>query len=685
MVQREFSVQRDGEKPHSTCRPLSAADSAHLFEIRDLARQHLGVLVAVAPAKEQSAADSISVIETLLRPALEQIARELTAYHALSRMKRDLAARNAELDFMYTVSARGGSGDQSLENLGPLAESCVEGLSLNLALISIPERRIRIVRESPTDPTDGSEVLGRVENDLFEKISTNNKPLTVKVDDDGKACKVLACPIREKGKRVTGMLVLVKDGGSGDFSDNGKRLMYVVAGRIGRTVDASYDPLTRLMNRELFERKVEAVHQRAKNDDGAHCLLYIDFDRLHVVNDTFGHQAGDEVLLRFASLVTQHLREPDIFARLSGDHFSVLMEDTSQEEAQGVAEEVRAAVNKLDYLRGDQSLKLSVSIGVSEIKADDPHPLTAAKAACKAATEHGGNRIEIYDDGDTSIRRRYSDIYLVTDIRNALDRGRLRLLAQPIVPLTAKATEPHYELLVRMTDDEGRERLPREFIPAAERYQMMPDIDRWVVRHAYEFLSSHIDMLAKRRVIFSINLSGQSLSDASLLQFIMGEFDAAKVPPNLLCFEITETAAVANLKMAKEFIDALRLYGCRFSLDDFGAGLSSFAYLKSLPVDFLKIDGSFVRDIRENRTSEAMVVAIHHVAKIMGLETIAEFVEDDATRERLHELGVDYAQGFGITKPFPLEELPERLPAAKKRPGGPLIELTLKPFKGLPH
>ena len=310
-----------------------------------------------------------------------------------------------------------------------------------------------------------------------------------------------------------------------------------------------------------------------------------------------------------------------------------------------------------------------MSIGIAEFNAqssDIGRTLTTARLACEAAKEHGRDRIEVYDDANLSIIRRHDDMQLVSQIQQSLDDDDFELLAQPIVSLGKHDVRPRFEVLLRMRDSDGNTIPSGAFFSAAERYKLMPQIDRWVVSTTLARLADNLQQVEGQDAVFSINLSGQSLSDDDILEFIDEELNATAIPPKLLCFEVTESAAVSNLQKAQRFIDALRERGCSISLDDFGAGLSSFAYLKNFKVDSLKIDGSFIRDITDNRISESMVAAITQVAKVMELETVAEYVESEETRKLIAELGVDFAQGHTIGRPAPLDEALAGLASSEK-------------------
>jgi diguanylate cyclase (GGDEF)-like protein len=418
--------------------------------------------------------------------------------------------------------------------------------------------------------------------------------------------------------------------------------------------------------------------QALSGDDDAHQIIYFDLDNIQLINDTFGHQAGDEVITRFAQILEQHLPKNGVATRLTGDDFAVLLTHSTLDDALQLTAVVREGSKSLRYLEGDKSLQVTVSIGIAafDLKTAEGDALTAARIACDSAKDHGRDRVEVYDQDDQSIVRRFDDMNLVAEIQKMLDGDGFELLAQPIVSLQKEQESTRFEILLRMKDSEGNRITSKSFFSAAERYQLMPQIDRWVVSRTLRKLSAYAALLQESGAAFAINLSGQSLGDDSILNFVSQEIDSSGLPPELLCFEVTESAAVSNHAKAQAFIDALRKRGCRFSLDDFGAGLSSFAYLKTFQVDTLKIDGSFIKDIAENRISESMVAAITQVAKVMQLETVAEYVESEQIKTFVTRLGVDYAQGHAIGKPAPLDQLLEGLVRAKDPSASPLRKST---------
>jgi EAL domain-containing protein (putative c-di-GMP-specific phosphodiesterase class I) len=325
-----------------------------------------------------------------------------------------------------------------------------------------------------------------------------------------------------------------------------------------------------------------------------------------------------------------------------------------------IAEGIRAAIAAIVPRAGQGSFEVSASIGVAPVgRAENAlaHALATAEIACKAAKDRGRNRVEIFQDSDQSIIRRHTDVLVIGQLRDALDNDKFRLDAQPILPLRGSFGRPRFELLIRMLGDRGEIIPPAKFLSAAERYQLMPAVDRWVVRHACEVLGGHSASVGEEFARFAINLSGQSLQDESFLEFVTDRIEKSGLSPNVLCFELTETATIGNLAKAQGFIKTLQDLGCQFALDDFGTGVSSLAYLKDLSVNYLKIDGSFVRDALISSRSESMIKAIAQLGKVMCMETIAEYVETDNLRARMADLGVDYGQGFAMGKSQPLKDL----------------------------
>jgi diguanylate cyclase (GGDEF)-like protein len=431
------------------------------------------------------------------------------------------------------------------------------------------------------------------------------------------------------------------------------------------TWQANHDALTGLLNRNGFDAALQQAWDNTRQTGVLHCLLYLDLDQFKLVNDTSGHQAGDELLRQLAATMRRTLRGSDVVARLGGDEFGVLLHECDAPTGEQLGEKLRQMIGAYRFSWNGRVYQVGASIGLVELDPhwpDTAHLMSAADAACYAAKDAGRNNVRLYRRGDEEVERRRGEMEWVGRLTRAMQAGHFRLYYQPIVALADSALAPHYELLLRLHDEEFPV-LPMAFIPAAERYQIMPMIDRWVIEHALMQCASGMRASVDQRVVIGINLSGASLSDVQFQLFIRAAMrENALIAPQF-CFEITETAAISNLETVQGLIDDLKALGCRFALDDFGSGLSSFAYLHNLAVDYLKIDGAFVRDMARDPVDAAMVEAIAKVARIMKIRTVAEYVEDQDTIEALKALGVDYGQGHYFAAPRPLAELCAELAA----------------------
>ena len=460
--------------------------------------------------------------------------------------------------------------------------------------------------------------------------------------------EVLASPIRDSSEKITGVVVVFHD-------------VSELRSLSTMTYHATHDSLTGLINRREFERHVNQALENARNNNGRYVLCYMDLDNFKLVNDTSGHIAGDELLKMLKPRFQSVLREADSLARIGGDEFGILLAGCSVDWASEVAEKIRTMVEDFRFVWDDKAFRIGVSIGIVKIGADSgalSDILCAADSACYMAKEKGRNRVHVYEENDLEMQERQGQMQWVQKIHDVLEQNRFRLFFQVIEPLSRQPGEKgkiHGEVLLRIMDEDMKLIGPGSFIPSAERYNLMPMIDRWVIENTLKLLTDNLDTVINVMDRCCINLSGQSLSDERFKEFLIEEIKNTRVPPQLLCFEITETAVIANLHTATSLISSLRDMGCRFALDDFGVGLSSFGYLRNLPVDYLKMDGSFVKNMVNDKTDYEMVRAINQIGHTMNIMTIAEFVEDEAILQAVRELGVDYAQGYIIAKPLPME------------------------------
>jgi Amt family ammonium transporter len=453
---------------------------------------------------------------------------------------------------------------------------------------------------------------------------------------------------------------MFREEGAPCFDARTERLVELLARKTTTALSNNFDSLTALLTRSAFETQVRG-QLAARRQPAPECVLYLDVDRMHVVNDNFGMHVGDELLGKVAEVLRRKPRPGALAARIAGDRFAVFLPDCTLEFAHQIGDMVRRQCAGLTYARADGTVQVSVSMGVAELPEGSrnrlAHGLANAEIACKAAKDRGRDRVEVFQDADLSIIRRSTDIIVVQALHEALAGDRFALFAQPILPLCAEHTEPRFEFLLRMVSENSELLPPEKFLSAAERYQLLPAIDRWVITNALAALAGHAASLKGRAMRFSINVSGASIAAEEFLEFLEGSIAESGLPPEILCFELTETSAVSNLASAEKLMHKLRALGCTFALDDFGTGLSSLAYLRALPVSVLKIDGAFVRDAGTNQRTESMVRAIAQLARTMGMETVAEYVETDDLRTRMAALGVDYGQGFAIGRPVPIDQI----------------------------
>ena len=417
-----------------------------------------------------------------------------------------------------------------------------------------------------------------------------------------------------------------------------------------------HDTLTNLLNRKEFERRLRLSVEDSQRDGFPNVLMYLDLDQFKIVNDTCGHVAGDELLKQVTRSLKKHIRDTDTLARLGGDEFGILLENTSQDQSIALADRIRQDIKDLNFSWQDKPFAISISIGMVAINKDtvSVHELmSCADMACFAAKEKGRDGIQWYSSDDAEYNQRRNEMQWASKIKQSLEEDRFLLYFQPMLGLQPSCYGDHGEFLIRLYD-EGGIVPPGAFIPAAERYNLMPLIDRWVVENVFKYLSKS-GLGQKDEGTFFINLSGTSLSDKSFFNDIRTLVKQYKVKPSRICLEITETAAIDNLNDAVEFISEIRDEGFKFALDDFGVGMSSFSYLKTIPVDYLKIDGSFVQNMLNDPIDKGIVDACNQISHAAGLQTIAEFVENKETEEALKAMGVDFGQGFGIAKPGPLK------------------------------
>ncbi|HKB84395.1 MAG TPA: EAL domain-containing protein [Burkholderiales bacterium] len=531
--------------------------------------------------------------------------------------------------------------DGWVEYLNPVAEqltgwttATARGLPMQ-AILRMVDETSRKVAPNP------------IEMVLREERTIEAASTLLLVRNDGAEVPIMqsAAPIRARSGEISGVVLVLHD--------VSRERQYVAK----LSYQASHDSLTGLINRGEFERRLSLALKSAAQLGRHHAVMYLDLDQFKVVNDTCGHAAGDQLMRQVSAVLQRRLREGDTLSRLGGDEFGVLLENCAPDNALRIAEGLRQTVMDCHFAWETRSFNIGVSIGLVNVE-DGMFTLTdvlsAADSACYMAKENGRNRVQVYHAEDSELSTRQGEMEWIGRLQKALEEDRFVLYSQDISGLDpSRRREAHCEILIRMLDERGELVPPMAFIPAAERYNLMPSIDRWVIRNAFAVIARQQAEQGADSGIFSINLSGASIGDERFLDYVREQFGHFAVTPRSICFEITETAAIAKLDKAAYFINQLKSLGCLFSLDDFGAGMSSFAYLKHLPVDFLKIDGGFVKDMADDPIDRAMVEAINSVGHVMGKQTIAEFVDGERVIQLLRDMGVDFAQGYGVAKPRP--------------------------------
>ncbi|KAM3112931.1 EAL domain-containing protein [Phormidesmis sp. 146-33] len=552
-------------------------------------------------------------------------------------------------DAVITTDASG-----RVKSLNPVAEALTGWTQPEAAGLPL-ETVFPIIHETTREAAEGCihQVLKNC------TVGVDNQRILIARDGREIAIANSAAPIRARNGAIFGAVIVFHD------VSQTRRLTQQLCWQ------ASHDALTGLVNRQEFEDRLKQMVQNAESQGQQHALCYLDLDQFKIVNDTCGHAAGDELLQQVANLLQAQVRQTDTLARLGSDEFGLLLHRCPLPQARKIAETLCEQVQSLRFLWQEKVFTIGVSIGLVMITAETKNvaeALSTADAACYAAKNRGRNRVQVYQADDRELARQKGEIRWVARLTQALEENRFCLYYQSIVPVVPSSfVSEHYEVLLRLRDEEGNIVAPGMFIPAAERYHLMHFIDRWVIKTLFSTQGPRYRNLWQQcqhqhhacNHLYAINLSGASINDDHFIDFLHEQFSIHEIPPEMICFEITETLAIANLTKAAQFICDLRSLGCRFALDDFGSGMSSFAYLKNLPIDYLKIDGCFIRQMMDDPIDLAIVRAIKQIGQVMGIQTIAEFVENDEILEQLRSLGVNYAQGYGIAMPRPLPN-PER-------------------------
>jgi diguanylate cyclase (GGDEF)-like protein/PAS domain S-box-containing protein len=613
-------------------RRLAGEEAAERYEIEMVGLQgqvsRLEIASAIVDYESSSALliTGVEIIPTQTVRALRLEGADEPSPHllALNSLAEAIIATNAEGHITYmNPAAERLSGSVAQQAVGKSLEDVV-------SLVDETDRRLL------SDPVRQALTSGAA-------VNLSRRALLVsRANGNERSIELSASPIRNEANELSGAVILLHD--VTELRGLARQMSY----------QATHDALTGLVNRREFERRLEEATESGHRGDGQHVLCYLDLDRFKVVNDTSGHLAGDSMLREVAKLLRDAVRDSDMVARLGGDEFGMLLMGCPLEKARQIADDVCRAVGDYRFVWKDKIFNIGVSVGLVEISRESgalEELLAAADSACYVAKKQGSGRVVVYSARDEALARHTGEIQWLQRLQGALKENRFQLYHQPIVPAYSQdGGGPAMEVLVRLQDEAGHEVPPAEFVRAAERYRLMGLVDRWVVQTTLAALGrGAIPVPANRSV--AINISGQTLADVQFLEFVVECLDSTGVNPAQVCFEITETAVVANLDHARRFVGVLHGMGCQFALDDFGSGVGSFSNLKNLPMDYLKIDGSFMRNLERDSVNQAMVTAMIKLARTLNFKVIAEQVEDVATLDTARRMGVDFVQGFAVGKP----------------------------------
>ena len=571
----------------------------------------------------------VEIVPTLAQPAL-RLSGEAAA-------EPQLLALHSLAEAIITTDREG-----RITFLNPTAEQ-LTGSAVGAAQGKLLEEIVSLVDETDrrllSDPVHQALVSGA-------PVTLSRRALLLSRSNGAeRSIELSASPIRNASQELTGAVVLLHD--VTEMRGLARQMSY----------QATHDALTGLVNRREFERRLEEAIESGHRGDGQHVLCYLDLDSFKLVNDTSGHLAGDSMLREVAKLLRDAVRDSDTVGRLGGDEFGTLLIGCPLDKARQIADDLTRSVSEYRFVWKDKVFNIGVSVGLVEISRESgtlEELLAAADTACYVAKRQGSGKVAVYSARDEALARHTGEIQWLQRLQAALRDNRFHLYHQVIVPSHGEDGGPALEVLVRLLDESGHELPPAEFMRAAERYRLMGLVDRWVVRQSLAAMGRGAMPVPARRSV-AINVSGQTLGDAQFLEFVVECFDSTGVAPAQVCFEISESAVIANLDHARRFVGVLHGMGCQFALDDFGSGVGSFSNLKALPLDYLKIDGSFMRNLARDAVNQAMVAAMIKLARTLNFKVIAEQIEDSAALDAARRMGVDYLQGYAIGRPQPLE------------------------------
>ncbi len=672
------NLDRNQNSDHTYFRSSGRGESLYHIVLFDMADNPCGGLTIIVKVdsnqNEENPCDkqSLEFVATCVTKERELVAE-------LNSMAHELEERYEELNLVYDTSDQSDGPINGPEVLQQLVQNCTDYLDVAMAVLIMPREDLTVFHHNTKHTIHYiHSILLQLRNSLYPWTEENASSLVMNDLTDTRRVtllpdvpyKVICCPILVSNNEVSGILVTLNPNYSRDFTNSDRNLLETMSKKAAKVAMANYDALTGLLKRNGFEHLLENALASAQSEGKIYCVLHIDIDGVKVINDTAHTKAGDQLIIDVGNLIRDKIRDTDSLARLTGDKYGVLLDSCSLEMSCSIADNIRSAIHEMNFSWDGHVYDTSACIGVAEMNADCESiqsVFAAAELAVNVAKEQGRNLVQVYQPGDTQLQRRKGEVLWVRVIQKALNQNGFELYCQMIQPIDNSSHTLHFEILLRMLDTDGTVITPGKFMPAAERFRLMPMIDTWVVEKTFEMLAEAADYADVNDYIWTINLSGQSMNEPNLEEIVSTLVNKYQISPEMFCFEVTETVAVSNLKDARHLITTLKDQGFQFALDDFGSGLSSFAYLKSLPVDYLKIDGAFIKGIVDDPFTEAIVRAINQVSQVRGLETIAEFVENPEIIRCIKDIGINYAQGYGISAPIPLSEQLNKLRLEKLR------------------
>ena len=660
------------------CERLSNKNFAYVFYLGDADAALGTVSIQIDPASPQSLEFAHAEIE----PIICCIRRQIGINAELSSVRRLTDAGKKGLQLLMKMDELDSSAGPQ-EILRVVLELAASHFRVELVAVVLPNLGIQqTFPERLLDDEGTSKAVMATLGSLISAAKAHRKVLLSDANITTRVVaglansdpKILCSPIMNARDDVIGIFALI---GPARYSKEDVRLARAICAKI-RSLTRTADQLnSEHYSRHGLLRYMSNILQR--DSEQSHALIYLDIDKLHIVNDMYGHVAGDKVIHRVSEVIGEVANSDDAVSHLSGDRFGLFLRGCDEASAAQKADLILEALERESLQYEGDAIDVSASFGVvvmPDVAQSAAAALNTAEIAARSAKSRGGSRVVVFRDLDASVAQRRSDLDQVNHLQSALIQNRFELYAQPIVSLREPGGPERHEILVRMLDDDDQTLPPSTFLPAAERYKMMSAVDRWVIRNTLDQLGAADNMLEVNLSRFSINISAQSLADDDIIEYIEARISESGISPDALCFEITETAVVRSLERAQRFIRRLRKMGCRLALDDFGTGFCSFAYLKDLPVHYVKIDGIFVRDVLENPLSEAIISSMTQIAKVMNATTVAEHVENDLIAQQLRQFGIDYGQGFGIGRPKPLREVLQDLgqPVMIEDPGNTTLQ-----------